>query len=301
MAIKINSLFIIFLGLLLILCSYSAAASSICTENWSCTAWGSCNQGISERRCFDLNGCRTVSEMPAESAACSEVLKYCYDSIINQDESAIDCGGKICDKCGIGKSCYRNDDCSEGSCISGKCAFASETTVQNPAVPLDYFSTVLQITLGILTILVLLVLIHLLKTKNVFRPSGNSLISSVMKKLRKSAWRFQRCTNFQGLSEPDVSERLKKQKILVLPDKKERVKEEIKIISKKDMSSSKKKTRFSRFADNINGYIKSMKSGSGPTIKEKPQKGLLNKNPSKIQAHPAKEFMLSNLKEVYNE
>lgn len=272
----------IFLSLMLVLCSYSAIAQ--CTEQWDCTAWGSCNQGISERMCFDLNGCGTVLEMPAESAACRDVLKYCYDEVINQDESDIDCGGIICDKCGIGDACFRNDDCSEGNCISGKCSYEESPA---PALNVNYYSILLWVTGIILVIAIISVLFHLIK--------------GVSKRLRKSEQGARRRTNFQWPFWKLFSKRLKKQKIIVLSDERESVKEEIKIISKKSMDSGKKKTRFNRFADNLSGYLKSMKSESGSKIKEKPQKGLLNKNPSKIQAHPAKEFVLSNLKEVYND
>lgn len=218
-----------------------------------------------------MNSCQTISEMPAETALCNEVLPYCYDKALNQDETDVDCGGMICDKCGLGKACFRNDDCLS-SCISGKCAFEAG---QQPAPASDY-SLVLKVTGAIFIIAIIFVAFALIKKTGVFRMLKNASIFDMKK--------------------------LKKQKIIILTDKREQVKEEIKIFSKKEhMDTKKKKTRFNRFAENVNGYLKNIGSDSGSTIKEKPQKGLLNKNPSKVQAHPAKDFVLSSLREVYNE
>ena len=260
MAVKIK---IIFFGLLLIICSYSAFAQTavFCKENWSCTAWGSCNQGISERKCFDLNDCQTLSEMPAETALCSDVLSYCYDNIINQDETDIDCGGKICDACSLGKTCFRNDDCFEGFCINNSCAFeaAAPQPAQAAVLTTDY-SLMLEI-LGVLFILAVI------------------------------------------FASARLMKKLKKQKIVIITAKKEELREEIKIISeKKAMPENKvKKTRLNRFVDNFNGYLKSIKPEKSFKKPEK-QKGLLNEKSFKTQAaHPVKEFMLSNIKEAYDE
>ncbi len=45
----------------------------------------------------------------------------CSDGIKNQDETDIDCGGKICPKCGGGKACYITADCISQTCMGGIC------------------------------------------------------------------------------------------------------------------------------------------------------------------------------------
>ena len=44
----------------------------------------------------------------------------CHDSIKNQDESDVDCGGS-CGACGTGHTCSRNADCVTSNCSGGLC------------------------------------------------------------------------------------------------------------------------------------------------------------------------------------
>lgn len=41
-----------------------------CTENWDCTAWSECVNGVQTRTCTDLNDCGTTQNKPAESQSC---------------------------------------------------------------------------------------------------------------------------------------------------------------------------------------------------------------------------------------
>lgn len=45
----------------------------------------------------------------------------CRDTIVNQDETDINCGGLICSPCPDGFACKVNADCEHKSCISGYC------------------------------------------------------------------------------------------------------------------------------------------------------------------------------------
>ena len=239
--------FIIFLGLLLIICSFSAVA---CEEQWQCPAWGSCHEGISARDCYDINSCFTLNDVPAETAFCREVIPYCYDDIINQDESDVDCGGKICDKCALGKECLSNSDCAWGECINYTCAFTEGQPAS--AAPSSYSASwALTFVIAMLAIAIVLVAISLMK-------------------------------------------KLKKQKIIVLTNKE--VKERIILVSKMP-----KKSKLKKFVDNVNGYLDSIKPEPRREPRKVEKKDLLNEKSFKTQAHPAKEYMLSNIKEVYNE
>lgn len=45
----------------------------------------------------------------------------CGDSVLNQGESDVDCGGP-CPACAIDAACTSSDDCASGSCADSKCA-----------------------------------------------------------------------------------------------------------------------------------------------------------------------------------
>ena len=48
-------------------------------------------------------------------------VNACADGVRNGDESDIDCGGSVCTRCAIGKSCTRPADCASGACDAGEC------------------------------------------------------------------------------------------------------------------------------------------------------------------------------------
>jgi len=237
-----NPMVFLVFGIFLLMIS---SASALCAENWQCLDWQKCSDGVSERTCFEVNGCFTYVYQPAESAECKDALPYCYDGILNQDETDVDCGGKSCEACDLGKNCFRNEDCKLGVCISTECSFEG-VTVQ-PAIQSERLSWFLAILITLLSAAI----VYLLRT--------------IMKKLKR-----------QRILAPSIKERIK----ISIP-------------------MSKKKSRFDRFADNVNGYLNSMKSEKA--AKKDNPKGLLNKNSFKKQEHPVKDFMLDNLKEAYNE
>jgi hypothetical protein len=263
-----------------------------CTESWQCLDWKKCLDGMTERSCFDLNSCGILNEsneqaqgqgneqaqgqgseqaqgqgseqaqgqLPSESASCSEALPLCYDGIWNQDETDVDCGGKICERCSPGKSCFVDGDCQIGACTNRICYGAEQAGVEPvPSYPGPInFSAVLRIVAYILVVIAAIAAVF--------------AIIIVMK-------------------------RLKKRKIIILTSKKERVKEVISTT----MPASRKKSKLAKFAENMNGYLKSIKPE--PKLRQKIEitgkgKDLLNKNPYKRQSS-TKEFMLSNLKEAY--
>ncbi len=46
----------------------------------------------------------------------------CSDGIQNGSETAIDCGGPACPRCGVGQPCGGPTDCSTALCVNGVCA-----------------------------------------------------------------------------------------------------------------------------------------------------------------------------------
>ena len=76
-----------------------------CASSWSCTAWKPANCPITEqqaRECADSNNCGVAAGKPAETQAC-KYIPSCEDSIKNQGEEGIDCGGP-CKACTPGLS-----------------------------------------------------------------------------------------------------------------------------------------------------------------------------------------------------
>jgi hypothetical protein len=59
------------------------------------------------------------------SISSGSVDASCADGVQNQDETDVDCGGIICDKCGNGFACLSNEDCASSSCEGGVCASAT--------------------------------------------------------------------------------------------------------------------------------------------------------------------------------
>lgn len=62
----------------------------------------------------------------------SKKAAACTDKIKNQDETDIDCGGAVCPKCAVGKSCLKNSDCDTNNCSSGKCAAQPAAQILKP-------------------------------------------------------------------------------------------------------------------------------------------------------------------------
>ncbi|MBW2971038.1 hypothetical protein KY320_02660, partial [Candidatus Woesearchaeota archaeon] len=88
-----------------------------CIENWICSNWSACvylwpepnstnhteNTGIQTRNCYDENRCGYEWNRPEEIKSCF-YKPTCSDSIVNQDEEGVDCGG----------SCPPCPTCSDG-------------------------------------------------------------------------------------------------------------------------------------------------------------------------------------------
>lgn len=105
----------------------AAQTSSSCMELWSCTSWSGCVDNVSTRTCFDANSCGTTSSEPEERVSCAQATPYCFDRILNQDESDVDCGGSVCSlRCADGQRCYSGADCGAGVCINNSCSQAPQ-------------------------------------------------------------------------------------------------------------------------------------------------------------------------------
>ncbi len=111
-----------------------------CVENWQCTEWSACIDGVQTRECNDLESCGGVTDKPIEIRDC--VQGFCIDGTpygscsINQPKYCED-GGVLENRCSecfcsAGESCFEDGDCAiacvddndcpiDYECKQGKC------------------------------------------------------------------------------------------------------------------------------------------------------------------------------------
>src|SRR5690606_24035045 len=52
---------------------------------------------------------------------------HCSNRRVDADETDIDCGGRDCDPCALGRMCEAGSDCVNGTCTAGRCQMPSCT------------------------------------------------------------------------------------------------------------------------------------------------------------------------------
>lgn len=104
----------------------------ICNENWTCNEWQSCSpNGTQTRACFEANYCaqrfanHTITyvysqPMPETTRHCT-YRTSCANSYKDVGETDIDCGGRDCEPCDLGKRCIVDSDCKSRFCLNGIC------------------------------------------------------------------------------------------------------------------------------------------------------------------------------------
>ena len=55
-----------------------------CTENWSCTSWGSCMIDGQSRTCTDINNCGTTNNKPLTTQTCCYIKCYNWTGICSE-------------------------------------------------------------------------------------------------------------------------------------------------------------------------------------------------------------------------
>ncbi|OYT54986.1 MAG: hypothetical protein B6U72_00580, partial [Candidatus Altiarchaeales archaeon ex4484_2] len=84
-----------------------------CVSGWCFN--GSCRTST----CVD--GIQGPAEVGVDCGGPCPPCGSCNDSILNQDETDVDCGGSICPPCGDGDGCLVDEDCESGYCYNGTC------------------------------------------------------------------------------------------------------------------------------------------------------------------------------------
>jgi hypothetical protein len=121
-------------------CLVNADCLSNFCSNGVCATAASCSDGIKNQNETDIDcGGSTVCSDCANGKTClinadclsnlcsggvCATAPSCSDSIKNQDETDVDCGGSVCADCTNGKMCSVNGDCISNFCSGGICATA---------------------------------------------------------------------------------------------------------------------------------------------------------------------------------
>lgn len=81
---------------------------------------GNCAKCDLDKKCLKNNDC---SSNVCENSICKDnALTSCNDNLKNQDETDVDCGGVLCDKCPVLEDCRIDNDCVTNLCFNGKCS-----------------------------------------------------------------------------------------------------------------------------------------------------------------------------------
>jgi hypothetical protein len=84
-----------------------------------------CDKCENDKKCIIDEDCLSSncdSGICREPVTCALITPNCTDSIRNQDETDVDCGGSACDKCDNFMKCAGDNDCKSGYCHNHICA-----------------------------------------------------------------------------------------------------------------------------------------------------------------------------------
>lgn len=166
-----------------------------CEEIWQCDSWSICYNDIRRRECYDLNKCGTEELKPNEYEEC-EFIPECYNSIQDNGEEGIDCGGP-CPAC---KTCFdriqnqgeEGIDCGDPcrACRRGDITITGKSILIKPA----YSPSKTKLPMFIIIIISIVLVIKgfhnfkkLIKKKEKFNIYGKKNIISELKEVYKHA------------------------------------------------------------------------------------------------------------------
>lgn len=102
-----------------------------CRYRSVCMNYSQCfENGTKIRFCYDVNKC-SPDYILIETQKCDyEFESHCQNSILDFDETDIDCGGSLCNACFQGAFCSLDSDCKTNACdpLEGVCVSKSEKT-----------------------------------------------------------------------------------------------------------------------------------------------------------------------------
>ena len=100
-------------------CSDGVWASSSETDTDCGSGCPACPTGL---RCNANSDCRYSKGDACDAGLCT--VSSCQDGQKNEDESDVDCGGGLCNACGISEACTLDTDCTTSACTCGEASSA---------------------------------------------------------------------------------------------------------------------------------------------------------------------------------
>ena len=68
---------------------YAITLGKLCTADWQCTAWSTCQNGQQTRKCGDVNECGSDAGKPAEQQSCSAPVPEITGVAVQYDKGPI--------------------------------------------------------------------------------------------------------------------------------------------------------------------------------------------------------------------
>jgi len=92
-----------------------------------------CGDGVVQQ---GVEGCDDGNQINDDLCSNACVAATCSDGAKNASETDVDCGGPVCGKCAVLKSCNVAADCQSGMCQNGKCGDPTSCKALKAASPL---------------------------------------------------------------------------------------------------------------------------------------------------------------------
>lgn len=127
--------------------SGGCTSAAMCGTDGECNAWA-CTAGMCANQptvpgmpckampgaCDSAGACVACVVVGTTQHGCAAATDYCYqatcascsDNKTNGDETDMDCGGKNCPPCALGKTCAGPSDCASNGCTAGKCSTCND-------------------------------------------------------------------------------------------------------------------------------------------------------------------------------
>src|SRR5262245_41323676 len=97
-----------------------------------CACFSACSASEAGLGGSDDAGTRDSGNTQIDTGIDAPAAGSCSDSVLNGDETDVDCGGSACDPCAVGQGCSVRTDCESQVCFNAACAAAAcDDTVLN--------------------------------------------------------------------------------------------------------------------------------------------------------------------------
>ena len=119
-----------------LLCPFTCLPGEACIMSRDCSQNGTCV----DSRCKVEKGVKCSKDLHCltnhcdpDTLACS-YRRSCFNRKQDGNETDIDCGGKHCPPCSLGRQCIKDGDCKSKNCLQDRCVEPTPTPTATPSV-----------------------------------------------------------------------------------------------------------------------------------------------------------------------